>query len=499
MRLFGKVFATFHVAFIVLALYAMNGCNLGSSSSGDPNNPPPAVACEAIMEKSSCDNETSCLWDNNKCMTKAKLSKKVTVYTLTKIAQADHGIASNNIINLTASGNGKWVYLLGDQARQLMAYDVAAKTWSNPGGNWHDKFKMARDHNVNAGSLTTVVPVLISLASTLEGAMVMLEGDNGLLVVKGNGGVNSADTSIYFQNVAGLSNGDFRPFFASVTSGAANHAAGSYIYLSKIGGGVTVLFKQYVSPPSNDDPSGGGTPGLINGAWNDSLTAHGGGALAVNYSALAQNNRGDLLLGHVNGVHRVLEADVAFTGGAKHVQAQEVVVAADLRLDGATPNDKDIYGMAVIGDYLIMTLSAEKNANRGGVVIKNMVTNAVERFGAGLTLTGTFTIATNPAKNMALIPTDKGILLFANGTLIEPVAGEGKLVDRAYFDAHKANTSSIATAKSGFAGTAWDATANAILGTGIDKDGVWYIAARGTKADDGGIFTLEIKEETIAP
>lgn len=423
-----------------------------------------------------------------------KPNKTVTTYTLSKLKRADtYELASDKVRGITSSGNGDFVYVIGEDQASLKSYDVEKDKWADALGDWKN-IPRASPH-INSDDLSgRRVGAYIGTQATKDGLMFMLTNNDGLVVLKGSGQPNS---SHYAQNTGNFLNGKHVPFLAK------NAGGDGFIYLLRLDGLAekSVLFRKFVSPPTDDTVS----------VWDDSLKEKSGIGLTNHYRARAQDHQNNLLLADDKGnVVRIKAADVGVADKFLDNNGKPIYKADSFKLDGQTKNDS-INTMALVdGKVLVLGLKST-NANNGGLAMADITEPNIKwlHFGKGLGLT-VDSIATERIPHQdrtrisALITTDKGFLMLGEkAQVMEMVAGKGELINIDHLNDVRAETKDYEKAQSGFSGLKLPKIDNGraitykYKGAAQDKNGMWYLAIVGPAADDGGIIKLDIRTDQV--
>ncbi len=409
-------------------------------------------------------------------------TKTISVYAAKKLGFSgadDHNMKSKDFSALVTSLNGELVYAFNTVAVKNPATTVLAKSLSS--SNWEDPAA----HYLWADGTQVIVkkdiwksPNTKNLTST-RGGYGITPGHKNILLNEGIG--DGKNTIMYRHDHSGLNKNDLRIGYAQKAG------TDGFIYVAEQSGGKEkVLFRKYVAPTGIKDTA----------AWDGSLTKANGTALDDIFNAFAQKDQnGDLFLAGKKGIYALQNADI---GEAGKFLGDPIYDIKDFSLDGTVANDQGITAMAALGDYLLVGFKSNSKDN-GGLVIINLSNGTKTAVGAGLGLTIN---AITPLRHhnalkgkAAVIATDKGVLIFRDGKVIEPVAGKGILItDQSFAD--KPNKT-FDSAKDGFEGDAFHVDALDIVGVGEDKNGLIYLMNKGKADEDGGIYTFDIKIETL--
>lgn len=491
--------------------------------------------CKAIEDKATCDEfKNTCIWKADPANKNTQGScdaiiptptaKTVTVYELAKVDKTNAAgydiVNDSHIAGLTASLDGSKVFIVGSQATQLRVIDANPVVFRNaPLGDWGatgdaaNRFGKAEDRNMAADFSGATI---VRFTPTEAGLLFSLSGNRGLVYYNGEVGDAKDVTNVYAQGGGNnLDDGLVIPFLAKRsdntlvmytrnTNTAANH----------------VRFKAFIDPIAQDDVGAAGTAGELDGPWNGSLDKNGTGtALDEVTSAFAQGSDGTLYLAQTAGIQRLAGAGVGINGQGLIGDADLTDAAsgntnfalAKFSLDGGTtPNNRGVSVMKMVEDKYLLVGFNSNAANKGGLCHGDVTANPIvwSCFGAGLALTvndigleSHDTMPKSMKNKRAVISTDKGLLIFENGNIIAPFesAPQQKLIS-SNTNMLKSNVTSKAV--DGFSATSAPlplaaGAGQAYVGAAQVKSGKWYIAIKGDGNDDGGIFTLEIKETPV--
>lgn len=404
-----------------------------------------------------------------------KPNKTVLKYTLTKLdAAKTHKIAApNKIRGIVTSGDGEWLYVVGEDKASLRSFGVENRQWADALGDFK-ALKKASDRKA--------APDLSGLAvngfSASKDGMLLTLKDHGLVVLRGTGVENAS----YYDHVAGFTKGSYSPLQVS-------KGPDSFIYLfDQATAKKGVVFKAYVEPPKLD------AKGFDN-SFKKSITPKE--QLTHVFWARAQDNKGNLLLADAEGIKRLLAEDIGVNKKALDDGGKPIISVDKLMLDHKTKNDH-INALAMIDDkHLVIGLESSGTHN-GGVVVTDLTAQKAtyRATGAGLTV---LSIATERVKHPektrigAMVTTDKGLLVLDNhGEPMEIVAGAGALITSDYVTKHRLETKDYDKAQNGFTGdTITDPGKKGYRGAAQDKNGLWYLAF------PHDIYTLDIVTEQV--
>jgi hypothetical protein len=414
-----------------------------------------------------------------------KPNKTVLTYTLSKLDMAQaHNIAPDKIRGLVSSGDGEWVYVVGKSKASLRSLDVENKKWSDALGDFKGLLKAEDRQPVGDLSASKIN----GFSPSLDGILVMLSDNKGLVVLGGSGVANA---SHYTQGA----DKSF-PFGASTPFLAAKGAE-HFIYLFDAGVAKKgVRFRAYVEPPKLDAKH----PGV----WNDSLKKSRTPKADLDrvFLARTQDNQGNLLLADQEGIKRLLAADIGVDKKALDNEGKPIFTAKSFMLDGKTKNDH-VNTMALVDNKFLVVGFKATEANNGGIAVADITKPDItfKKFGVGHGWS-VDSIATERIKHpektriAAVITTDLGLLFLDNdGQVLELVKGQGQLLTADFINKHRVESKDYDKAVSGFGGdNVVDPGKRGYLGAAQDKNGRWYLGFSGV---NGGLFTLDIMAEQV--
>jgi hypothetical protein len=463
--------------------------------------------CEAIQEMSPCNSDTTCLWDSNKCKTKAGLSKKVTVYTLAKMnkgavgANGGYAIANDNdIAGIAASGNGEYIYVVGDTNNTLNSLDVNTKTTANALGN----FTLVRAaHNV-AGAVLNFSGAPVSKWQPLSDGLLVWVTGKGVAQLVGTGVTNSFG---WAKNVGNIKAGNADGLGEIIKGGA------SFLYMSVGVARNNVVFVQKNSTIATSYLSANWDNTLVkdlnSGAGPVPLTARYGQFLPGAHVLMVTEDGTKVDMIEMPNIGATNKGIIDNNNGVMplppHQGEINFIKENPAWRHGATANPVKKLGFS---DKYLVAVFANTGAGTGGIALCDPIADdpklATSWKWLDKSLDATDIIidnhdATKRGKR-ALITTQTGFLILDGNTLVEPIPGQGVLINHSNTDRVAVET--FAGATNGFAGVRLPNAAGgtqSYLGAAQDKNGLWYIAIMGHGAGDGGVFTLKIEEKTVTP
>jgi hypothetical protein len=487
--------------------------------------------CEAIQAETPCNNVAaplSCVWDvtNMKCESKVNPPKTVTVYRLSKQAKTalpgGYDIADDSkIFGISASGDGKYVYLIGMRAFNSLDENGA---WVRALGDF-TKIREARDLN---SILDFSLLGIISKWHPLEDGLLLWMLGKGAVQLVGTGETKSFGwlrDSSNIQNTDATGLGEFK-------KGADHFMYMSVGKMTKFGS-MNVFAKNVVFIKKTADAMTAYTAD-----WDNSLIAdlEGGRPLRKTYSQflpvtlptgpamlmMASDGKSvDLIDEPAIGRSNTAITDSAFIGTGGET---DFIRNIAWRQDGAT-DDSVAKKLAIVGNYLVSIFIGE-NPKTGGIASFdisvpganpndknnwNWLGNDVVK-----NLECTDIVVDNHSTmkgKRAIITARSGFLILEEKAdqslgLMEPVAGHGYLINSLNTTGpdKQAIYNNYANARNGFQGVSLPAedTSGGVfpqsyVGAAQRSDGSWLIAIKGSEADDGGIFILEMREEVVNP
>lgn len=418
-----------------------------------------------------------------------KPNKPVVTYIFEKLKRdLTYKIPSNELKGVVSSGNGEYVYAVGEKPASLMALSVEKGLWHEALSDFKAVKKATDRTTVNLGKES------VSGFETFgEGILFTLTNDKGLVVLKG---IGEDGASLYMQNANNFPAGAYTPFF--VTKKDNSH----FIYLFASGQTPAkrgILFRTYVEPPKLDNEA--------KPPWDKSFrkTQAPKADLDTLLWARVQDNEKNLLLADKDGVKRINEADLGVTQKAFDNNGKPIYETKEFMLDGKTKNDH-INTMEFVDNKLLVIGLQSTEPNNGGVAVCDITEKTLkwQHFGKGLGLSVDFIAQErikqrDKTKLAAVIATDKGLLLMDNeGKMMEVTDKSGFLVTAKSINNHRAEISSWENAHDGFMGDRVPETVTKYLGGGQDKDGTWYLGFKGKGADDGGIYKFDVRIDQVA-
>jgi hypothetical protein len=407
----------------------------------------------------------------------------VTTYVIKKIPKDQaHAILSKDLRGLASSFDGEFVYVVGNAPASLMAFEVDKNKWHQALGDFKSIQKAVDHTNVDLSAHK-----IDAFDGFSHGILFTLSGNNGLVILKGIGVANS---SHYPQGANKFPHGSFKPLFLT------DKDKNNYVYLF-LDGAIArkgVLFRPYLAPPTNDT--------TLN--WDNSLKKNGG-YLDTQIFAQTQDQKGNLLVADKFGIKQIKELDVGEAGKLLDKGGAAIFPSNDFRLDNATKNDQ-VNTMQVIDDKFLVLGLESTGYNNGGVAVKDLTdpNSKWRHFGKGLGISA-HAISPERFKNKdrtriaALITTNKGFLFLTdNGQMLEIDKDKNILVNGKLIHDTRAETDSYDKAQTGFTGDLVPDLGNdSYLRGAQDKNALWYLGLKGKTDDDGGLFTLEPKINTV--
>lgn len=431
----------------------------------------------AMLVSSACVHETP---EN------IRPNKSVTTYSLKKLnREYTFKIPAQNLKAITSSENGEYVYVIGNEANALRGLDVFRDSWENALGDMKNIPK-AQDRALGAD----IRPFSVDFwAPSHDGLLFTLKEGHGLVVLRGLGIDNA---SFYEQGHKSFPKHKMMPLWISANNDR-------YIYLisgdQKNMGGLR--FRKYLSPPYVDIKS----PGV----WNMVNLDEQGLKQPLNFYRGVQDSDGNLLLADNHGIKRIKVENLGKANVSLDNQGQTLASLKDFRLVKKQSNDH-ISAMAVVDkSFLVMGFTAS-GSNNGGLVIADITKNpwSFKHFGSNLGLS-VINIATERIKHFAktriaaLITTDQGWLALDNDGNIMEIEEKKPLITYQSINKYRPETKNYDQAHSGFVidRPLTDPKKNGYLGAAQTKNGLWYLLFKGDKADDNGIYSLEITTDQV--
>jgi hypothetical protein len=445
-----------------------------------------ASTCEDAANKNDCGNVkeenacklsygTICEWKNGICANNGS-STSVTHYKIDKLdSGTTHKVRDDKIYAVTASKNGDFIYVISNDnfkdggLKKLVLVSFSANTWNHP---MPESFRAA--HNADPLNNFDVFKRVVSYAPLEDGLFFWVQ-DQGPVHMKGSG----YDSSVRFVNQAMWKAGDGNLLHEdALAMFEAIHGANKFLYVAQPFG---VRFVKEAD--ELNVPAARGNKAYIDAKWDNTLKEDGINAFDKAVNAFGQAPNGDLLLAGRGGIKKVDAADVGEPNKTLADGGAPIYPIEAFSLDNGTTNNSVINAIAVVDNkYLLVGLMGSA-ANTGGLVYADLteaqdLTKSANwlKFGQGMSVTVKAIDMGTKDKNVALITTNEGLLIFKDGALIK--VGGSELIDKALI---AKNVGDART--SGFIG---DFASDELRGAGQEKGGLWYIGS----AD--GVYTLEM-------
>ncbi len=454
--------------------------------------------CEDIQEQKTCNNDTTCTWLANKCVSKSGLSKKnVTLYKIAKIdAATTHNIADANLNLIAASGDGNYVYFSGGND-QLAAYttEVEGPWIQHVLGADFSAVLSASDH-VTAIDMSGAAVQMIAPYS--EGVLLWVSG-KGVIQLSGAGVTN---TNVWSKNTHQINNDNNALFVGSFRNVAGNE----YFYLQTadhMDHSIVFIEKK----PANAMYTG---PDWNNSFVEKKSLMHIHNLPITNgFKQVIADNNGDLLFLIMNGsfVFRLPRArigtdDPSFIshpaspqdGSITYIRTQVTFKRNVLSVSEPTK-------LLLVGKYLVVgAINALDNTLGGGIAVYDTssaldinLATSWQWLNKDLKVNDIIQDKTKPER--ALILTSTCIVIFDGDDLVAPLKGNPSIfIDHALTNnaANKANVV-YANHNDGFDGVALPVGKTFDVGA-QDKNGVFYF-----RAQDDGAYSLKIETVVVNP